>query len=147
MKMGVGGKAPEVRPFGNIRKDDESGQSYVHEVREPLVDVFEEADHVLVVAEMPGTALEDITVDLDADLLEIKAARGIRNIEKRCCSPVPFHGKKWKSHAITAFLKLSADPDTPVEPLSWGALPLSTVAARASLTKEKQHAVIQRVEA
>ena len=44
----------KVEPFGNVTKDKESGRTVVHEVREPLVDVFEEDDHVLVIAEMPG---------------------------------------------------------------------------------------------
>ena len=36
----------------------------VHELREPLVDVFEEEDHVLIVAEMPGIEGEDVQVEV-----------------------------------------------------------------------------------
>ena len=54
VKTGLGGKEVKVEPFGNISKDKATGKSMVHELREPLVDVFEEEDHVLIVAEMPG---------------------------------------------------------------------------------------------
>jgi len=94
MKMGLGGDKPEVQPFGNIRKDEKSGESFVHEVREPLVDIFEEKDHTLVVAEMPGTSLEDIKISINEDLLEIDASKGEKNIEKKYCFPGHFPGKK-----------------------------------------------------
>jgi len=60
IKTGLGDDRPLVEPFGNIRQDKESGHTVVQEVREPVVDVFEEDDHVLVVAEMPGVAKEDV---------------------------------------------------------------------------------------
>ena len=50
----------KVEPFGNVRKDERTGRATVREVMEPPVDVFEEADHVLVVAEMPGVGAEDV---------------------------------------------------------------------------------------
>ncbi len=58
VKVGLGDDGPRIEPFGNIRKDRESGHTVVQEVREPVVDVFEEEDHVLVVAEMPGVSVE-----------------------------------------------------------------------------------------
>src|ERR1035438_5863057 len=71
VKMGIGGERPQVEPFGNIRKDRESGHSVVQEVREPVVDVFEEDDHVLVLAEMPGVSVEDVQITVEDDLLTI----------------------------------------------------------------------------
>ena len=64
VKVGLGEKGDKevkVEPFGNIRQDEKSGDTVVQEVREPVVDVFEEEDHVLVVAEMPGISAEDVT--------------------------------------------------------------------------------------
>ena len=54
VKVGLGDDKPRVEPFGNIRRDAKSGNTVVQEVREPVVDVLEEEDHVLVLAEMPG---------------------------------------------------------------------------------------------
>jgi len=75
-KMGLGGKDIKVEPFGNIHQDKKSGEPVVEEVREPIVDVFEEKDHTLVVAEMPGISAEDVTVDVKDDVLTISAEKG-----------------------------------------------------------------------
>ncbi len=70
IRTGLGG-TPTIEPFGNIRKDERSGHAVVQEVREPMVDVFEEEDHVLVLAEMPGISLENVRVEVKEDLLTI----------------------------------------------------------------------------
>lgn len=75
VKMGVNDKEPVVTPFGNIQPDEKSGESVVHEVREPAVDVFDEGDHALVVAEMPGIAREDLDLDLKEDILVVAAEK------------------------------------------------------------------------
>lgn len=69
---GLGADKIKVEPFGNIRKD-KKGEVAVDEVREPLVDIFEEKDHTLIVAEMPGVEEMDIHIDLQDDILQISA--------------------------------------------------------------------------
>lgn len=69
---GLGVDKIKVEPFGNIRKD-KKGDVAVDEVREPVVDIFEETDHTLIVAEMPGVDKKDIHVDLKDDILQISA--------------------------------------------------------------------------
>jgi len=71
----------KVEPFGNVRRDAE-GKATVHAVREPMVDVFEEEDHVLVLAEMPGVGAEHIKVEIEEDLLFIEAANGDKRYRK-----------------------------------------------------------------
>jgi len=88
IKMGIGGQGGSVETFGNV-KQDESGQAVVHEVREPLCDVFEEPGVVLVVAEMPGIHLEDLQLELDGDLLTIRASRRDRQYQKELQLPCP----------------------------------------------------------
>ena len=64
VKVGLGDKGDKevkVEPFGNVRRDDKTGETVVQEIREPVVDVFEEKDHTLVVAEMPGVSTKDVT--------------------------------------------------------------------------------------
>jgi len=41
VKVGLGEEGVNVEPFGNVRKDEETGTAVVHEVREPMVDVVE----------------------------------------------------------------------------------------------------------
>ena len=94
VKMGLGDDKPRVEPFGNIHKDTKSGNTVVQEVREPVVDVFEEEDHVLVVAEMPGISAKDVQVEIDGDLLTLSAARGDKKYHKEVQLPESFSREK-----------------------------------------------------
>lgn len=87
VKMGLGDREMKVEPFGNIRKDESSGESVIHEVREPMVDVFEEADHTLVVAEMPGISAGDMHLEIRDDLLSIQADSGDKKYRKEVLLP------------------------------------------------------------
>ncbi len=94
VKVGLGDDRPRVEPFGNIRQDRESGRTVVQEVREPVVDVFEEEDHVLVVAEMPGISVEDVKITVEDDLLTISAERGDKKYRKEVLLPASSTRKK-----------------------------------------------------
>lgn len=87
VKVGLGGEGVTVEPFGNIKRDEASGRSVVQEVTEPAVDVFEEADHTLVVAEMPGIGVEDVRLDVRDDVLTIAAERGKKKYRKEVLLP------------------------------------------------------------
>jgi HSP20 family protein len=87
VKVGLGDDKLKVEPFGNIKKDAKSGQTVVQEVREPLVDIFEEEDHTLVVAEMPGISSGDVKLDLKDDVLTISAKRGDKKYHKEILLP------------------------------------------------------------
>lgn len=87
VKVGLGDDRPHVEPFGNIRKDRKSGHTVVQEVREPVVDVFEEEDHVLVVAEMPGVSAEDVKIAVEDHMLTITAERGDKKYRKEVALP------------------------------------------------------------
>lgn len=91
VKMGLGGdNEPRIEPFGNIRRDEETGETTVQEISEPLVDIFEEADHILVLAEMPGVGDEDIKLDLNGDILTLHAERGNKKYHKEIVLPRAF---------------------------------------------------------
>ena len=87
VKVGLGDERPRVEPFGNIRQDRKSGRAVVQEVREPVVDVFEEQDHVLVIAEMPGIGAADVILEVKDDLLTISAQRGDKKYRKEVQLP------------------------------------------------------------
>jgi HSP20 family protein len=87
VKVGLGDEKLKVEPFGNIKKDKKSGQTVVQEVREPMVDVFEEEDHTLIVAEMPGINSGDLKLDLKDDVLTISARRGDKKYHKEILLP------------------------------------------------------------
>ncbi len=54
----------------------------VFELQEPLVDIFEETDHTLIVADMPGVNEKDIHVDLKDDILQISTKTSEKNYQK-----------------------------------------------------------------
>ena len=81
----VGG-SPKVETFGNIRKTPEGPK--VDEEREPITDVFDEKDEIIVIAEMPGIEENDIKIDLKEDILEFSATSKTRTYRKELLLPV-----------------------------------------------------------
>lgn len=57
------------------------------QVREPLVDVFDEGEQIVVVAELPGVQMADIRVQINADVLALETT-GERRYEKEVLLPV-----------------------------------------------------------
>ena len=84
VKVGLGGE-PTVETFGNIRKG-EAGPT-VEEVREPLVDLFDEGGSMRVLAEMPGVEAGDVRVELNDDVLIITAEGKDRKYSKEILLP------------------------------------------------------------
>ncbi len=87
VRVGLGDKKVKVEPFGNIKRDQKSGETFVQEVREPLVDIFEEEDHTLIVAEMPGISASDVKLSIHDDVLTIRAQRGDKRYLKEALLP------------------------------------------------------------
>jgi len=87
VKVGLGDEGPSLEPFGNIRRDINSGRTEVQEVREPMVDVFEEDEYLLVLAELPGIGKEDVRVEVKDDVLTISAERGDKKYRKEVLLP------------------------------------------------------------
>jgi len=90
---GLGADKVDVEPFGNIRKD-EKGDIEVNEIREPLVDIFEETDHINIVAEMPGIDEKDIRITLKDDILHISAETKEKKYGKEILLKEAFTGDK-----------------------------------------------------
>jgi len=57
------------------------------EVREPIVDVFEEEDLLLISAELPGISKRDVQIKFKDDVLTISAQRGGRRYRKEVLLP------------------------------------------------------------
>jgi HSP20 family protein len=72
IRSGGGGAAPRVERFGNLRKTEEG--PVVADVREPLVDLFDEGAEILIVAELPGVSEAQIKVELQDDILSIETS-------------------------------------------------------------------------
>ena len=84
IKSVVGGGS-KVETFGNIKKTPEGPK--VEEEREPITDVFDEEKEMIIIAEMPGMAKEEISIELKDDILEISAVNKIRKYRKEVLLP------------------------------------------------------------
>jgi len=87
VRRGVSGHAPQVRSFGNIRPTEKG--PVVDEVREPLVDVFDEDDVLLVIAELPGVGEKDVQIEVHGGLLNLSTAIKGRRYAKELELPCP----------------------------------------------------------
>lgn len=107
VKMGLGdNQEPTIEPFGNVRRDERTGETTVQEVTEPLVDVIEEVDHVLVLAEMPGVGDEDIRLDLAGDILTLHAEKGSKKYHKEILLPRAFTADKLEKTCRNGILEV-----------------------------------------
>jgi len=113
VKVGLGGKEVEFEPFGHVRRTqaNPSGKvgkdAVVEELREPLVDVFEEPDRTIIVAEMPGVAAADVKLSVDGDLLILEARRADRRYQKEIQLPGPVDLPKATVHANNGVIEIS----------------------------------------
>ena len=106
VKVGLGDQGPRIEPFGNIRRDASSGRTEVQEVREPMVDVFDEEKYLLVLAELPGTSKEDVQIELEDDVLTIAAERGDKKYRKEVLLPRSVSKEKMQVNCNNGVLEI-----------------------------------------
>ncbi|MDA8388668.1 MAG: Hsp20/alpha crystallin family protein [Nitrospiraceae bacterium] len=70
IRTAAGGE-PVVETFGNFKKTGEG--PLPEDEREPLVDVFDEKEEVVVLAEIPGVSEEGIKVGIEGNRVDIRA--------------------------------------------------------------------------
>lgn len=84
MSLGPDGK-PVIREFGNVQSSRFGPQ--LREEREPLVDIIEEDEYVVVVAEIPGVEKDDINLNTTEDHLTISVDTPNRKYSKELALP------------------------------------------------------------
>ena len=94
VKSGLGTSKPKVEPFGNVHRDSDGEGVEVQEIREPMVDIFDETDRVLVVAEVPGIRSEDVKLEIHDDVLVLAAHRGDNQYRKELLLPESFSSER-----------------------------------------------------
>lgn len=80
----------KIEPFGNIKRDQEGKLVEVKHIREPMMDVFDEQDHLVIVAEVPGITQEDVHLELHDDILIFSAEKGESKYRKEVLLPASF---------------------------------------------------------
>lgn len=104
IRTGLGGEKPVVREFGNIRPVRKG--AVVEEVREPIVDVFDEEGEVAVVLEIPGVDESDIDLELKDDVLIISTS-GDKQYQKEVLLPRAFSEEAMESAYRNGVLKVT----------------------------------------
>ena len=75
-----GGRKPLIGDLGGFPARGRG--TIVEEASEPMVDVFDEDDHLLVIADLPGLEASDIGFEVKEDVLELSVAHGDRKYRK-----------------------------------------------------------------
>ena len=99
----VGGK-PVIETFGNI-KDSPQGP-VVEEVREPIVDIFDEEDHILAIVELPGVEEKDIKLEIEGDILKLAATSKSGEYAKEVLLPARVKSEMVKSTYKNGILEI-----------------------------------------
>ncbi len=111
IKTGLGEHGQQeikVEPFGNIHRQP-TGERVKKDLREPLVDVYEEDDHVLVLAEIPGISKKDVQLELHDDRLTLSAEHGNKGYWKKVTLPGEFSPEKMQWECTNGILKIRLD--------------------------------------
>jgi len=103
VKMGLGGK-PVIEQFGNIRATEKG--AVVAEVRGPIVDVFDEGEKLVVIAELPGVEESDIHLEVRDDILNLTAEAEGRKYSKEVLLPSPVDAGSMESSYKNGILEI-----------------------------------------
>ena len=109
--MGIGGQ-PTVEQFGNLKKT-EKGSVEVAEVREPIVDVFDEGGYLMVIAELPGVDESDIHLEIKGDILTLKAEGKDRKYSKEVLLPSEVEGGSMETQYRSGIMEIKLTKKTP----------------------------------
>ena len=101
-----GGK-PVIETFGNVKETAKG--PVVEEVREPIVDVFDEKDHILVLVELPGVSKEKIKVDINGDILNLSTSDKGRQYAKEILLPHKVNAETLKTSYKNGILEITLD--------------------------------------
>lgn len=106
VKSALGDKPPQVEPFGHIRRDEAGKLVEVHEIREPIVDVFDEPDRVVIVAELPGIEEHNLHIEINGDILLISSEEVEPKYRKELLLPCSFKGSQMSFHCRNGVLEI-----------------------------------------
>lgn len=106
VKSAVGDSAPKVEPFGNIHRGADGKLVAVHEVREPMVDVFDEPTRLLIVAEVPGVEAGNVQLEIHDDVLLISIEKGEPKYRREVLLPAIYSPEKMSFQCRNGVLEI-----------------------------------------
>jgi len=107
VRVGLGDEAAGESPS---RRDDGEGKVTrsvpVQPIREPFVDVFEEEAGTVVVAQLPGVPCEEVVLELEEDILLIRADHEELRYRKELLLPRSFSQEEMKARCRNGVLEI-----------------------------------------
>jgi len=100
---------PVIESFGNIKETAKG--PVVEEVREPMVDVFDEEDHILVIAELPGVSENEIKIEAVGDILSLAASDRDRKYAKEILLPSKIKPDSVKTSYKNGILEITLEKE------------------------------------
>ncbi len=98
---------PIVDSFGNIKPESYTGKTKVKKKREPLVEVNQDENHLIVIAEMPGVTRDDIVLKATTRSLTISTKpESKRKYFKEVKLPSPINSDYAKARYVNGILEI-----------------------------------------
>jgi HSP20 family protein len=101
-----GGK-PIIETFGNVKETSKG--PVVEEIREPIVDVFDEKGHILVIVELPGVSKDKIKIEINGDILNLSTTDKGRQYAKEILLPHKVNAETMKSAYKNGILEITLE--------------------------------------
>ncbi len=89
---------PEVPSSTGAQRDASAPAAVVGQERCPTLDLYDESDHVLVLAELPGVDPRSVEVILTGDMLELAGVAPHRRYRAEVLLPEPFGPESLSHH-------------------------------------------------
>ncbi|MCJ7655678.1 MAG: Hsp20/alpha crystallin family protein [Dehalococcoidia bacterium] len=100
---------PVIETFGNIRETAKG--PVVEEVREPIVDVFDEEDHIRLIAELPGVSEDKIEIEVTGDILNLTASDTDKKYAKEILLPSKVNPQSLKTTYKNGILEITLEKE------------------------------------
>lgn len=98
---------PHVEEFGNVKRV--GARPKISEEREPLYDIFEEPDKIIVYVELPGVEKDKIDVNVSEREVIVKATDDNRKYYKEITLPVDVEPSSAKAQYKNGVLEIKID--------------------------------------
>ncbi|MFW9987166.1 MAG: archaeal heat shock protein Hsp20 [Candidatus Odinarchaeota archaeon] len=106
--INLGPDGPTIDSFGNVKPKPYSGEPEVKKVREPLTEVNEQEDKIIIICEMPGVTREEIEIKATTRSLTISTEskdKG-RNYYKEIDLPSPINSDYARARYTNGILEV-----------------------------------------
>jgi HSP20 family protein len=100
---------PVIETFGNIRETAKG--PVVEEVREPIVDVFDEKDYIRLIAELPGVSEDKIKIEVTGDILNLTTSDTDKKYAKEILLPSKVNPQSLKTTYKNGILEITLEKE------------------------------------